>query len=92
MIDEKKINSLRKWLKKHPDWCWNFPEQFAAPFMEAVGDDREGMERYLDGMDADDLVIISGVFEDIYGKWTDDKMWHFLEKLSQKILDAGYQP
>ena len=50
------------------------------------------MERYLDGMDADDLVIISGVFEDIYGKWTDDKMWHFLEKLSQKIMDAGYQP
>lgn len=92
MIDEKEIDSLRKWLKEHPDWCWNFPDQVAEPFMEAVGEDREGIENYLEGLKPEELAIISGVFEDLYGKWTDDRMWDFLESLEKKIIDAGLQP
>lgn len=92
MIDTEKIKSLTKWLKEHPDWCWNYPEQFAAPFMEAVGDDRKGVEEYLGKMKPEELATISGVFEDLYGKWTDNRMWRFLEKLQKKITDAGLQP
>ena len=43
-------------------------------------------------MKPEELATISGVFEDLYGKWTDNRMWRFLEKLQKKITDAGLQP
>ena len=92
MIDVNEIKQLTKWIIEHPRWCWNYQEQFADPFMKAVGEDRKGLEEYLSKRDAGELCKISGVFEEIYKKWMDEDMWDFLDGLERKIKDAGYQP
>lgn len=36
-------------------------------------------------MDVDDLETISGIFEDIYGKFMTDEVWDALEALEEKL-------
>ena len=91
MLDEKKLKSHFKWMAEN-GWCWEYPETTIGGFWEIVGDDRDGLEKVLSGMDADELWAICGLFDDISEKWPDRKMDKFLSGLSKKIKDAGYQP
>lgn len=92
MIDEKKLEKLIKNLKENPDCFWRYDEQFSTPFLEAVEDDRKSLEQYLSNMEVEELAVISRVFQDIYAKWTDEKMWQYLDGLEEKLIDAGYKP
>ena len=58
---------------------------FFEPIMEALGDDISAIFEYLNDMDVDDLETISGIFEDIYGKFMTDDVWDALEILEEKL-------
>jgi pyruvate/oxaloacetate carboxyltransferase len=58
------------------------------PLMKAFGDDVNEILDYLNEMDIDDLDEISGIFEDIYGKFMTEEVWNALEALEKKIEDA----
>lgn len=54
------------------------------PVMDALGDDIEEILKYLNSMDVDDLIVISGCFEFLYKKFTTDEVWGALGKLEAK--------
>ena len=57
--------------------------------MEAFGDNVNEILDYLDEIDVDDLDVIAGCFEDIYGKFMTDEVWDRLEKLENKINEQS---
>ena len=91
-MNKEKIRNLIRWLRVHPDWCWDYENQIARPFLRAVGNDRNGLEEYLSSLPPEDLAERSGVFENISRKWKDEHTRMFLQSLQQKIAEAGLQP
>ena len=84
MVDSKKVLSLISWYRKNgsvPD----MDENFFYPILDALGDNENEIKIYLDSMNIKDLDCISGVFEDIYGKFLNDDMFAFLGMLRKKI-------
>lgn len=84
-MDKNKIVSLIEWWKEIDAQGIDILEYFFNPLMEAFGDDVDEILKYLDEMDTDDLSLISGIFEYIYGKFMTEDVWDALEKLEQKI-------
>lgn len=52
---------------------------------EALGNDEKKVIEILSSADEDKLVYFSEIFEDIYRKFTTEKMWNFLGELERKI-------
>lgn len=83
-LDEAEIESLINW------WCsidtqgMDVVKFLINPVMDALGDDIEEILKYLDSMDVDDLMVISGCFEYLYKKFTTDEVWDALGKLEAK--------
>lgn len=82
-MDKDEIESLIKWWKENE--TIDDIKYFFNPLMEAFGDDVDEILKYLDSMDTEDLSLISGIFEFIYGKFMTEDVWDALEKLEQKI-------
>lgn len=84
MVDSKEIEDIIQWGKRTgpiPD----MDKHFFIPILNALGDDENEIKNYLDSMNIHDLDYISGVFEDIYGKFMNDDMYNFLDSLENKI-------
>lgn len=90
MIDRKAIQNSIEMIKNGqiPNYADEF--LFSRPILQAVGDDRKGLEKLLREMSLDDLEHMSGFFDDFYAMWNDDRMFNFLNSLSQQLKDAGY--
>lgn len=87
-MDTNRIEELVKWFRTHDGrvlCAMDIDKYFVDPLMEAFGDDVDEILTYLNEMDVDDLDEISGIFEDIYGKFMTDEVWDALEKLEVKI-------
>ena len=90
MVDKKEIKNLIKWWDGLGDTQGlDFNKLVILPVMEAFGDNVNEILDYLDEMDVDDLDVISGCFEDIYGKFMTDEVWDRLEKLENKINEQS---
>lgn len=84
MVDSKKIDELIEWYKNNT-LVLDFNKLFFTPILEALGENEEEIKKYLESMNIEDLDYISGVFEDIYGKFLNDDMYDFLGTLEEKI-------
>ena len=89
-MNEKRVEELIKILKKHGGQEFDYDAGFAEPFLEAVGDDREGLCKFLGGLSGEDLDWISGVLWRVREKWNDGKMIKFLNGLVDKLKAEGY--
>ena len=87
LVNKEKIKKLIDWYNKdiRGEEYFYMERDFFEPIMEALGDDINAIFKYLNDMDVDDLETISGIFEDIYGKFMTDEVWDALEKLEEKI-------
>lgn len=84
MVDSKEITDLIKWYREI-EGIPDIDEFFLIPILDALGDNENEIKIYLDSMNIKDLDCISGVFEDIYGKFLNDDMFAFLGMLRKKI-------
>lgn len=84
-MDKKEIESLIKWWKETDTQGMDIGKYLFNPLMEAFGDDVEEILAYLNEMETEDLAIISGCFEEIYGKFLTDEVYDALEELENKI-------
>lgn len=87
-MDEKEIESLIKWWKNTDTQGMDIDKHLINPLMEAFGDDADEIIAYLDDMDVEDLDLISGCFEAIYGKFTTDEVYEALGELEEKLNNA----
>ena len=87
-MDEKEIESLIKWWKNTDTQGMDIDKHLINPLMEAFGDDADEIIAYLDDMDVEDLDLISGCFEAIYGKFTTDEVYEVLGELEDKLNNA----
>jgi hypothetical protein len=90
MVDVKKVEKEITWWKEFANEHYgaDFDDYVVEPLMEAFGDDVNEILDYLNEMDIDDLDEISGIFEDIYGKFMTEEVWNALEALEKKMEDA----
>lgn len=84
-MDKNKIESLIQWWKGIDTQGPNIVEYLIDPLMKAFGDDVNEILAYLNDMSNDDLSIISGCFERIYGKFMTEDVWDALGALEQRI-------
>jgi len=84
-MDKKEIESLIKWWMETDVQGMDIEQYLITPLMELFGDDVSEIMEYLNSMDSESLIAISGCFEDIYRKFTTDEVWNALEALEQKI-------
>lgn len=89
-MNEKKVRELIVLMKEHDGWTFDYKSMFKDPFFDAVGNDRKGLCKFLEGLPVDDLDWISGVIPDIRDKWNDRKMNRFLDKMVKRLTDEGY--
>ena len=86
-MEKEKVDSLIEWwgsFKKDHQGV-DFSVYMAQPLMEAFGEDVNEILEYLNSINEESLLAISGCFEDIYRKFTTDEVWDALEALEQKI-------
>ncbi len=74
------------------DWWKNMDKQgidskryFYIPLLALLGEDEETVLHRLNCLTQDDLYVVSGCFEDVYRKFTTEKVWDALEELEKKI-------
>ena len=84
-VDKQKVESLVKWWMETDTQGMDVDKYLITPLMESFGEDVAEILEYLDAMDEESLLAISGCFEDIYRKFTTDEVWDALETLEQKI-------
>lgn len=84
-VDKKEVKELIEWWKKREMKCLDATDYLIPPLMEALGDDLEEILTYLKDMEIEDLEIISGCFEEIYGKFMTDEVYDALGEIEEKI-------
>jgi len=55
------------------------------PLLARLGEDEETVLSRLECLSQSDLEVVSGCFEDVYRKFTTEKVWNALEVLEKKI-------
>ena len=93
-MDMNKIKRLLEWEKTEDANVLmdvDCDKYFFEPLLKALGDDINEILKYLNHMDLKELDRISGVFENIYGKFMTDEVYDELEKLENKLKTYGYQ-
>ncbi len=83
-VNEAEIESLINWWQSIDNQGMDVDKYLINPVMDALGEDIDSILEYLSRMEIEDLVVISGCFEDIYRKFTTDEVWDTLEELEQK--------
>lgn len=84
-VDKKEIESLIKWWMETDTQGMDIEQHLITPLMELFGEDITEILEYLESLDEESLLAISGCFEDIYRKFTTDDVWNALDALEQKI-------
>lgn len=95
MVDVEKAKKLLSergtFWEKHDclDRCSIFDEHYKEPLIAALGDDEKSIKDFLRSCEGDDLIYMSEIFEDIYGMFTNEDMWDFLEEMENKLKMYG---
>lgn len=84
-MDKNRIESSIKWWKETDTQGIDVEKYLIYPVMEAFGDDVNEILSYLNEMKIEDLEIITGCFEEIYGKFMTDDVYDALDELEDKI-------
>lgn len=84
-MDESRIEGLIKWWRETDTQGVDVGKYLINPLMEALGEDVDEMLAYLDKMAVEDLKVVSGCFESIYGRFMTDAVYEALGKLEDKI-------
>ena len=87
-MDTNRIEELIKWFRTYDGRAlcsMDRDKYFVTPIMEALGDDVDMILDYLSQMGDEDLREISGIFEEIYGKFMTDEVYDSLGALEEKI-------
>lgn len=83
-IDVAKIEELINWWLSIDTQGMDVEKYLLTPVMEALGDDIDEIFDFLNAMEPEDLLVISGCFEDIYRKFMTEDVWDGLEALEIK--------
>ena len=89
-VNKKEVDSLISWYREMRGHELDYEELFFEPLLEAFGEDIDEILKFLNEMDIKDLEMISGCFEDIYGKFMTDEVYDALGELEEKI-SASHQ-
>lgn len=79
------ILRLIEWWKNIDKQGIDVEKYFYIPLMTQLGEDEETVLNRLQRLPRSDLEIVSGCFEDVYRKFTTEKVWYALEELEKKI-------
>jgi len=94
-IDETKklLNDRKTFWKENDclDRCSIFDEHYKEPLLAALGNDEESIRDFIRTCEGEELMYMSEVFEDIYGMFTNEDMWNFLEEMENKLKMYGGQ-
>lgn len=84
-MDKKEIESLIKWWKETDTQGMDIADYLFKPLMNSFGNDVKEILAYLHEMDIEDLDIMRGCFEEIYGKFMSDDVYNELGALENKL-------
>ena len=84
-MNKKEIENLIKWWKNTDTQGMDIVKHLISPIMDAFGDDENAILAYLNDMGVEDLGLIFGCFEAIYGKFTTAEVYEALGKLEDKL-------
>jgi hypothetical protein len=83
--DFNAILRLIRWWKNTDTQGIDSGKYFYMPLLDRLGEDEETVLSRLECLSQSDLEIVSGCFEDVYRKFTTEKVWNALEVLEKKI-------
>jgi len=83
-IDVAKIEEIINWWQSTDTQGMDVNKYLLTPVMDALGDNIDEIFDFLNGMEPEDLLVISGCFEDIYRKFMTEDVWDKLEALERK--------
>ena len=83
--DFNAILRLIRWWKNTDTQGIDSDKYFYMPLLARLGEDEETVLSRLECLSQSDLEIVSGCFEDVYRKFTTEKVWNALEVLEKKI-------
>ena len=84
-MNKQRISEILK-IENNPDTVYvDIDSEFIEPVLEALGDDIEEILEYLNEMPVEDLGLISGCFEYIYGRFMTDDVYDALGELERKV-------
>ncbi len=76
---------LIEWWKNTDKQGIDSEKYFYAPLLARLGEDEETVLDRLKCLSQSDLEVVSGCFEDVYRKFTTEKVWKALGELEKKI-------
>lgn len=80
---------LIEWWKNTDTQGIDSEKHFYVPLLTRLGTDEDTVLNRLECLSESDLEIVSGCFEDVYRKFTTEKVWNALEKLEKKIQEKN---
>lgn len=83
-IDVAEIECLINWWQSIDTQGMDIEKYLLTPVMDALGEDIDEIFEFLNSMEPEDLLVISGCFENIYRKFTTEEVWNKLEVLEIK--------
>lgn len=83
--DFNAILRLLEWWKNTDKQGIDSGKYFYTPLLARLGKDEETVLNRLNCLTQDDLKIVSGCFEDVYRKFTTEKVWNALGELEKKV-------
>ncbi len=83
--DFNAILRLITWWKNTDTQGIDSDKYFYMPLLARLGEDEETVLSRLECLSQSDLEVVSGCFEDVYRKFTTEKVWNALEVLEKKI-------
>ena len=83
--DFNAILRLITWWKNTDTQGIDSDKYFYMPLLARLGEDEETVLSRLECLSQSDLEVVSGCFENVYRKFTTEKVWNALEVLEKKI-------
>lgn len=83
-IDVAEIECLINWWQSIDTQGMDIEKYLLTPVMDALGEDIDEIFEFLNSMEPEDLLVISGCFENIYRKFMTDEVWDKLDALELK--------
>ncbi|MBE5952323.1 MAG: hypothetical protein E7260_12210 [Lachnospiraceae bacterium] len=84
LMDSAKIEELINWWLSSDTQGMDIEKYLLTPVMDALGDNIDDIFEFLNDMEPEDLLVISGCFEMIYKKFMIEEVWNKLEALERK--------
>lgn len=86
-VKKSEADKLIAWWKETDHSGMDYDKYVLVPLMEAMGDNIEEIFDYLESLPMKELEIVYGCFENIYKKFTTEKVWVELGRLEDKLIE-----